>query len=229
MVGSILGVEAVGFVTVIIRLVEVLSFVKATTFRVSIAAFGRLQNDNQKMLKGIAEGMEIQILGIGVLYIIFALVGDQLIRLFFGPRWLPALDIYPFIAVGYLTNAIFALHSSALAVLHRNGYVALFCAAYITLFASGAFVFMRSFGLVGYGYAELFALPAYGILHIYVRRILGEPDYSLVMPWYVPMALALMLRPWGRWLTLAVFLSAFLLPQNRRRVKYHLSVLRSLR
>src|SRR3712207_8881560 len=41
-----------------------------------------------------------------------------------GPQWLPALEVYPFVAVSYLAMAVFVLPSSALHVLRRNWEVA---------------------------------------------------------------------------------------------------------
>ncbi len=224
-VGSIFGVDAVGVVTLVIRLIEVLSFAKATAYRISIAAFARVQNDAQKLLTGIAEGMEVQVLGVGVPYVLFGLLGDQIIALFFGSRWSAIMDIYPFVAIGYLTNAVFSLHSSALAVLRKNGPVIVFGMIYLLIFVPSAYALMHLAGLSGYGYAELMALASYAILHLYVRREVGEPGYTLVVAWYVPFALALLIKPLSLWLSLTAFLAAFVWPNNWRRIGYYLAMI----
>lgn len=48
------------------------------------------------------------------------------------------LQVYPFIAVGYLANTMFSLHSSALYVLKGNWRVTSFHLAHVVLFAGSA-------------------------------------------------------------------------------------------
>jgi O-antigen/teichoic acid export membrane protein len=212
-VGRFLGAEAVGYVGVSIRIVEVLSFIKQITYRISIAALAKLQNDRKRLLSAINEGMRLQCLAIGPPLVCFALVGPWIMPVIFGQRWVPVLSLYPFIALSYLTNALFNLHSSALYVLTRNWSVTAFHLAHIVLFFGGAFVFIPLMGLRGYGWAEVAALISYIVVHRSIVRYVGMPDYQFPVVWWGAMALALFWRDLGIW-TIAVLLAVLIWPRT---------------
>src|SRR5215217_447906 len=132
------GAEAVGYAALAIRIADQLSFVKQVAWRLSIAALSRLQRNRERLSKAVTEGMSFQIIAVGPFLTGFGLVAPWILPLFFGPRWLPVLEVYPFIALSYLTNAMFTLHSSALYVLQRNWKVAIFHLVYISLFFGSA-------------------------------------------------------------------------------------------
>lgn len=226
-VGSLLGVEAVGFVNVSIRMVEILSFIRNATWRLSLVALARIMNDKAKLLDAIADGMEVQVLALGALLVVFASGGEQLIGVLFGPRWVPAFSIFPYIAVGVLTNSVFSLHSSALYVFQRNWDVAKFHIVHLVLFGVGAYFLISVFGLVGYGFAELVALPSYVVLHLTVRRLIGTPDYSRVAPWYFCLVLVLLLRPISLWVSFLA-LAPLVWPGNRQRLLFYIQQFRQV-
>ena len=70
--------------------------------------------------------MRLQTLALGPVLIGFSWFGGWLMALAFGPRWEPVMLVYPFLALSYLTNAQFNIHSSILYVLHRNWAVSWF-------------------------------------------------------------------------------------------------------
>lgn len=107
-VGRYAGAEAVGYVALAIRVVETLSFAKWAGWRISIAALGRLQRDRERLVSALSEGMRLQVLAVGLPLIGFGLVAPWLMPPLFGSDWLPVLEIYPFIALGYLANSIFS-------------------------------------------------------------------------------------------------------------------------
>jgi PST family polysaccharide transporter len=143
--------------------------------------------------------MEVQVLALGPLLVLFSIGGDQFISIAFGPRWVPAFSLFPFIAVAYLTNTMFALHSSALYVFERNWGVAMFHTMHLMLFGAGAYFLIPVFGLIGYGFAEFIALPSYIVLDLLLRRTIGAPHYSRVAAWYLCFALALLTRQLSIW------------------------------
>jgi O-antigen/teichoic acid export membrane protein len=223
-VGGILGVEAVGFVNLAIRLVDLLSFVKDVVWRVAIATFARFRADNGKLATAIAEGMEFQIFAVGLPLLLFAVLGKQIINVFFGSSWMRAFDVYPFIALAALTNCIFSLHLSALYVFNRNWDVTNFAAAYLFVFSIGAYFFCGTFGPLGYGFAETAALVSYVVIHLRVRRVVGAIPYGFVLPCYGTLALALLLRPFSAW-SCALPLGLLAWPETWRRLRSYVRVL----
>lgn len=198
-VGSMLGVEAVGYVNLAIRIVEVLSFVKNLAWRISIVGFSRLEAQRSKIPAALSEGAELQVLAAGIPLMLFSSAGSYLIAKFLGRNWLPAFDVYPFVAVAALVNSLFALHSSALFVQKRAWDVVLFNAAHVALFSVSAYLLLPHFAIRGYGYAELIAIGSYVVIDIRVRREIGAVSYSLSFPWCVSFALAILVAPSFPW------------------------------
>lgn len=184
-VGRYAGAESVGYVALAIRVTEYLCFVKTATYRISIAALARVQSDSAKLRRALTDGMILQQVVLGPLLLGFALVGPYLISRFFGPRWSGVMNVYPFIAVGYLANSLFSLHSSVLYVLRRNWHVTSFHLVHIALFATAAIVLVPHYGVRGYGLAELVAIPAYAVVHAWVRSDIGDPSYRNALVWFV--------------------------------------------
>lgn len=227
-VGRYAGAEAVGYVALAIRLVEVLSFVKGATWRLSIAALGRLQGDPIRLGKAVSEGMSLQILALGPLLVAASWVSPLILPLLFGDRWLPVIQIYPFIALSYLSNAMFNLHSSVLYVLQKNWEVTAFHVAHIILFAGASLLLVpRLSNIVGYGWGEVVALASYAVIHIFVVRNISSPDYRLPMLWWSASAAALFVYQLGWWSALGLVIIAFL-PSTYQQIGYYIKSLRGI-
>jgi O-antigen/teichoic acid export membrane protein len=196
-VGRYAGVEAVGYVALAIRIIDTLSTARWAGWRLSIAALGRLQSDRARLVSALSQGMQLQVLAVGLPLVGFALVGAWMLPLLLGPKWLPVLEVYPFLALGSLANSIFSLHSSALYVLRRNWDVAIFHVAYITLFAGGALLLVSRAGMVGYGWAEVLTVASYGVIHFFLVREIGRPSYRLAFAWGIAFALVFFWRELG--------------------------------
>ena len=225
-VGRYAGAEAVGYVALAIRLVEVLSFVKGATWRLSIAALGRLQGDPIRLGNAVSEGMSLQILALGPLLVAASWVSPLILPLLFGDRWLPVIQIYPFIALSYLSNAMFNLHSSVLYVLQKNWEVTAFHVAHIILFAGASLLLVpRLSSIVGYGWGEVVALASYAVIHIFDVRNISSPDYRLPMLWWSASAAALFVYQLGWWSALGLVIIAFL-PSTYQQIGYYIKSLR---
>lgn len=191
-VGRYAGAEAVGYVALAIRIVEQLSFIVVlTSERLSIAAFARLQQDRVRLAKAVSEGMSLQLMAVGPLLGGFGLVAPWILPVVFGVRWLPVLEIYPFVALSYLSGALFNLQASALYVLRRIWEVAAFHLVHLVLFAGSAFLLVPYLGFRGYGWAEVVALPSYVLLLIWFQRNVGKPRYAHAGVWYMAWAIPL--------------------------------------
>lgn len=201
-VGRFLGAEAAGFVALAIRFVRGLAFVKEVTFRLSIAALAKVQGNCERLTRAVSEGMKLQLAVQGPLLVGFGWIALWVIPLLAGPDWRPVMQVYPFVALSYLANGIFNLHSSALYVLQRNLDVVVFHFVHIALFAGSAFVLVPRLGLLGYGLAEVVALASYFVVHAYFVRRIGVPGYGLVAVWGAGAALALFVHDLGWWTAL---------------------------
>jgi PST family polysaccharide transporter len=164
--------------------------------------------------------MRLQTLALGPVLIGFSWFGGLLLALVFGRRWEPVMLIYPYLALSYLTNAQFNIHSSILYVLHRNWAVSWFHVVHIVLFAGAAWVLVGRFGLVGYGYAEAVALLSYPVIHRSVRLAVGSPDYRISALWWAGIAIGLFWRQLGSW-DLAVPAIALLCPPSLRQLRLY--------
>lgn len=219
-VGRYAGASAVGYVALAVRLVDALSFIKTAAWRLSIAVFARLQTDSVRLLSAIGEGMQLQILALGPILVVFGLAAPWIIAGLFGDKWVPMITLYPFIALSYLTNAVFNFHSSTLLVLRRTWQVAAFHLAHLTLFAGSALVLVPRIGLVGYGWAEVVALLSYGVLHAHVARYVGMPSYGFVGRWWIAWVLPLFWQRLGWWSLLGPAM-ALAWPGTGRQLKQH--------
>jgi PST family polysaccharide transporter len=184
-VGRFAGAQGVGFVALAIRLVEVLSFIKQATWRVAMAALAKLDGNRERLRRSITEGMCLQALMVGLPLTIFAGVAPFILPHIFGARWDPAFRLFPFLALSYLMNSIFNLHTSVLALLQRNLHIVYFHTVHVILFAGSAVLLVSRFGYIGYGWAEVIAFGSYYVLHHYLRLSVGSPNYGRTLLWFL--------------------------------------------
>ena len=228
LVGRYAGAEAVGYVALAIRIIDILSFVKTATWRISIATLGRLQGDRERLRRAVTEGMGLQILALGPLLVVVSWVLPVLIPLVFGDRWLPVVAVYPYIALSNLINSMFNMHSSTLYVLRRNWEVTAFHIVYMALFVGAALVLLPRLGLVGYGWAEVVTLASYIVIHFYLVRDIGSPDYRLAGLWCGTCGIALFAYQLGWWVVLGLVVVAFL-PSTRQKLRDYIKSIKGVK
>ncbi|MBW4504117.1 MAG: oligosaccharide flippase family protein [Scytonema hyalinum WJT4-NPBG1] len=229
-VGRFAGAEAVGFVALAIRLVEMLAFAKSVTWRLAMAALAKLENDKTRLRKSIEEGMRLQALAVGLPMAGFAIAAPVVLPLVFGKDWTPALQIFPLIAIGYLANSMFNLHSSVLYLCGKNLEVTWFHAAHIALFAGGAFLLVPYLGMMGYGWAEIAALASYIVIHIYIAKEIGSPNYTVALGWFTISIAVLILSTFNeavRYLSFVLLLLPLLSTKERNSLIGYFQILKS--
>jgi PST family polysaccharide transporter len=217
-VGPALGAYSVGIIALTISVLEMLTLVRTMLWRITIATLAHFRNDAQKLRRIIGEGMEIQLLAIGALLLGFGWVGGLIVPVIFGSRWLPIFHVYPYIALSYLTMSTFNMHSAALTLLNRNWLLVAFQGLNALALAVVAWFTVRAFGVEGYGYAEVAALPAYGSLHYFLSRLRIAPNYHPTAVWWLAAAIGLFWRELGPWAIAAPF-AALLVPPSPARIK----------
>lgn len=199
LIGRFAGAEAVAYVALAVRMVDVLSFVRTSTYRISISALAQMQSQIPRLRKALSDGMNLQVLALGPLLAMASWFGPILIPYLFGAKWIPVMSVFPLIAFSALWSSLFNLHSSTLYVLQRNWQVALFHILHIILFAGGACLLVPRFGLLGYGWAEVATLLGYGLIHFYVVQAIGNPDYRIAFFWCSAFGLSLFCYQIGWW------------------------------
>jgi len=225
-VGHFLGNDSVGIIGIGIKLVEVLSIFKTIAWRLSVAALSRVQNSNAKLVDAMTEGMQLQMLAMAPGLLGFSWFGGYLLPHIFGARWLPVMTIFPFLALSYLTNAQFNVHSSVLYVRRRNWDVALFHIAHVGLFAAASWFAVPRLGLVGYGWGEVAGVGGYLVLHRQIAREVGSPSYGLSALWWIAVVTGLFWQSLGTWAIAAPF-AAILLPASLRQLSRYLTMIRA--
>jgi O-antigen/teichoic acid export membrane protein len=168
-VGKLLGAEAVAYVAMAIRLATLAGFAKTAVWRVYMSYLARIGYDRNKMRETVEAGLSQQVLILGVTFICFMAASPELVGGVMGERWLPLLQVLPFIAAGLIVNGGFSLHSSALYVVGMNNQVSLFHIIHVILFVAGAVLFVPfTRNIAGYGWAEVAAFASY----FWIRRAL---------------------------------------------------------
>lgn len=226
-VGAYLGAYAVGMVGMAIGLLEMLSVVKTIIWRLSIALLAKIQTDRERLRSATTQGMEVMTLAIGTIVLGFGWFGPVIIPLVFGERWLPVLDIYPYIAIGYLTNSLFNMHTAVLSVMGHTRQLAVYQAAHVVVFVASALLAVPQLSMLGYGLSEIAALPVYVLLHVMVLRLIGSPNYLVTLIWWIGIVVGLFWRDLGAWAIAVPFL-ALLYPISLRRLQdfYRIVMLR---
>jgi O-antigen/teichoic acid export membrane protein len=229
-VGRFAGAEAVGFVALAIRLAEMLAFAKSVTWRLAMAALAKMENDPARLRRSVEEGMRLQALAVGIPMAGFAVAAPVVLPLVFGKDWTPVLQIFPLIAIGYISNSIFNLHSSVLYLLGKNLEMAWFHAAYVALFAGSAFLLVPHLGMVGYGWAEIAAIASYIVIHIYTAKEIGSPNYIVAFGWFAISVAVLVLSTVNetvRYLSFLLLLLPLFSTKERNNLIGYLQILRS--
>ncbi len=183
-VGRFAGAEAVAFVALAIRLVEMLSFVRYITWRLAMAALAKFKDNKARLLNSVEEGMHLLALSVGLPMAAFSLVGPIVLGIVFGKDWDPVLSVYPFIAVSYIAYSILNLHTSVLYLLGKNMLVTWFNLVHVVIFGGTALLLVPRMGIIGYGWAEICTLVSYIVLHIYVTKEIGKPNYITAFIWF---------------------------------------------
>lgn len=211
-VGRYLGVEAVGIVSLATQIVTQLGFAGVIAWRVSTASLARVQSSADRLVRAITDGMWLQALVVGPVLVLFAWVGPALLPLLLGRSWEPLATVYPFLALSFMANAMFALHSSALYVVRRNLDVGIVhFVQLVLLFGVAAAVVPRA-GLVGYGVAEAATIVSYPLMHLFVRRRMGKPSYGRALAVTLSFSVALFFDSLGWVSGLGVLVLACVLP-----------------
>jgi O-antigen/teichoic acid export membrane protein len=181
-VGRFLGPDAVGLVAMSLRLADNLSFVSRATWRLSVAALARVQDDVHRFERGVQDAMMLQVLVLGPILASFSIAAPWAIPTLFGEEWAVALDYFPFAAASFLLATLFIVHNSVFYVRGVPGVVALVTFARVALLAGVGMLLVPRLGLTGYGVATVAPIVAVLLSERLVRRWV-RLHYAHVAAW----------------------------------------------
>jgi len=229
-VGRLAGATAVGNVALAIRMADVLSFAKNATWRVAMATLAKLNENRERLRKSIEEGMRLQAVAVGLPLAAFAVLAPLVLPPIFGHRWDSALKVFPFIAIGYLSNCMFNIHSSVLYLLCKNMRVTWFHVTHVIVFVTAVLLFVPLFGTIGYGLGEICAITAYWVIHRAVVESVGSPAYRSALVWFLVAAFAIIAsqgNAYERSLAVTILVVPFLVPRERAHIASYARMLLS--
>ena len=114
------------------------------------------------------------------------------------------------------------------AEIQPNWLAALCNAAYLSLFAVSAALLVPKIGWLGYGWAELAAIPAYWLTHRMFVREVGRLDYRLAGAVVLAFAMGLFWQRLG-WISALGFIGLAIWPLTWSTLKEYALQLRALR
>ncbi|PSN20737.1 hypothetical protein C7271_00665 [filamentous cyanobacterium CCP5] len=192
------GVEAAGIAGVTLRMLEQLSLLRNVIRGMSISVMSKLMGSPSAVQRTINRGMSYMALLMITVCATFACISPWLIPLLFGAEWLQSTRIFPPIAFTASVIAVFDLHLATLHAVGRNNIVTLQNLTYIGLLWLSCWLLIPSFGLWGYVFAEMVALPSFYISHRAFSALYGYPNYwnaILILVTAVPSLIVSVLLP----------------------------------
>jgi len=180
------------------------------------------------MVRAASDGMRIQVVTLGAVLAGFGLASHWVIPRVFGPEWMTVTALYPFVAIGYLTSGLFQPEAAMLNVVSLSRRVGEFHLMFLVLFVAAALILVPRIGPLAYGWSEIAALPSYGLLHWYTRRLIGKTDWQLAGLWWLAFVSLLLWQQLG-WLSIAVPVAVSVWPPTVEEFRKYLVSVRQIR
>ena len=226
LVGRFVGAEAVGVVSVVIRLVEALTFIRVPLGRVSTSYLPKVAHSRALLTQAIERGSQAVIVILVPLSIMFSLSGEHVVSLIFGERWSGIMPLFPFVSAAYLACSLATFQTSLLLVVNRKWTVAGFQLLHLCLMSVALLALLPRFGILGYGLAELLALPAYSVIAWASAAHLETAQLRRLGAWALASLLAV-LAPTTNLLLALPLLILLLLPSTLRASAVNARLLRT--
>ena len=101
---------------------------------------------------------------------------------------------------------------------------------HVILFVGTAFLLVPRIGMIGYGWAELCTLVSYIVLHSYVAKEIGTPNYTTALIWFtlsISVLLIGTLESPLRYFSVLLFLLPLISTKERKNLWGYYQILRS--
>ncbi len=231
----IAGKEAVGYYSLSMRFLNMLSFASEAIGRLSVPAFAQIQDDPAKLRQAVSESMHLRLLSNGGIYILFALCSLPILNSMLGTKWEVStfFPMFAILAVYMLFSSVIGVYASALYVLRQNGLMVACSATYVvSVFLLGSFggwLLPQSLKVYSLALAVVISkVPNFLFVDYGLARMLGRPSYTLTVLWGLGCAIACFAPVFGWWLYL-VALPFLVNPISVRTVRSLFQQLRAIR
>ena len=203
-----LGSAAAGYWALANRLLNIISFTKATLERVSVPVFSKVKDDSRKLARTTSLVLAGQIISLGIILSLFSICIPTLLPLLIGYKWDTdtILTIYSILSVRVLLASITSILSISLQIKGHNLIVAktalvqtvlFFLAGYTVLFYTQDFVSLYVFAFVDL----LSYLPSLWLLYSRgIKREIAEIEWHILFLWLIAVTLAIVTPLLGWWL-----------------------------
>jgi PST family polysaccharide transporter len=217
-VGHFGGASGIGVVTLAMRLVDTMGFARRATWRLAVVAVGWLHTEPARLRRALQESTALQVLAVGPILAVFAVVSPWLVPGLFGSRWGELVDIFPYFALAQLAASLFTMHGSTLLAIGNARAVALSNLTRIVLVVAGAVALGPRYGIPGASAAVAISILGFAPLHAALRRFVPV-TYRAAVPllvMFVPLICAPLAPPHYTPLFAIPLAVCFAVPSARR-------------
>jgi O-antigen/teichoic acid export membrane protein len=152
-VGRFYGSVGIGYVALAIRLIDTLSFAERATWRLGLVALSKVRGQTERLVRGIEQGMVLQVLMTSVPILGACLLANRLIPFAFGKEWAPMIPVFAWLAVSKITTAPMTVQFAVLYSASRNAVVAVGTLINLIVTFVLALLLVPALGIVGVGVA----------------------------------------------------------------------------
>lgn len=177
LVSRLAGVEAAAIANVAFRVVQKLLLLRWVIRNMAISVIAKIMNDQEAVKHALSEGMLYQALLLGTICAAFSGFASWIVPAVFGQGWILSAQIFPCIALSIIVSALFDLHSALLYASDHNREMIRFSFVNISLLWLACLCLIPFLGVMGYGIAEVVALPSYYLVHRSLCKFYQNPDY----------------------------------------------------
>jgi len=218
------GERAVGYYALADRLLRMVGFLYSAFGGISFAAFARLQENKDRLVRAIQEVLQYLTLLLGLVLSVFVAFVGVIVAWVLGPKWDSVVIQQVCIVMAsrlLLSSSISGTASQALHVVGQNWLVVKANATFavVLIAASGLLV-----SIMPVAYAPLMFVIADYIAHIPnywysvygVRKHIGQIDYRVILLWLSAAQIALFAPLIGYWLYI-VAIGVLMYPRSSRK------------
>jgi PST family polysaccharide transporter len=200
LVSRLVGVSAVGIISISIRFAQQISILRLVIRDMSISVMAKLTQSPESVRDAISRGMLYQTLVVSPFCAAFSCLSFWLVPVLFGDEWLISTKIFPFVAFSLIVISIFDIHKSVLYATGSNNEVIKVYLLYTSVLWGVSLVALNKLGLWGYVIGEIAALPTFFLVHRSIVKVFGSPDYKptfwLVIATSVPLFGGIFFHPY---------------------------------
>lgn len=180
-VGHFGGASGIGVVTLAMRLADTMGFARRATWRLGVVAVGWLHTEPARLRKAFEESTALQVLAVGPILAVFAVVSPWLVPTVFGSHWNQLIRIFPYFAATQLATSLFTMHGSTLLAVGNARAVAITNLCRVALVILAALPLGQAFGVPGASAAVAISILGFVPLHAAMRKVI-EVSYRAVLP-----------------------------------------------